>query len=134
MTKTELASLPLPGFLSSETWCAFVDMRKAKGQRAPLTKHAAILILNQLTALKGEGYDPNECLEQSIINGWAGVFPTKQKPVPAPINGKPQVTVLNNFLADLQEHKASLQDPEIAARAEAARREVMAKIRPRRHA
>lgn len=127
MTKAELAALPLPGFLKPETWAAFVAMRKAKGQRAPLTTHAAILILNKLTALKGEGYDPNECLEQSIINGWSGVFPTKDKPPPAPVNGKPKVTLLNNFLCDIAEHEAKLADPDVAERARQARLATMAR-------
>jgi hypothetical protein len=132
MTKNELAALPLPAFIRPETWAAFVAMRKAKGQRAPLTTHAAVLILNKLTALKGEGYDPEECLEQSIMNGWSGVFATKQKPVPAPVNGKPQVTLLNSFLVDLEAHKAKLADPEVAAKVREARLAAMARFKQAR--
>jgi hypothetical protein len=132
MTKAELAALPLPSFLKPETWAAFVAMRKAKGQRAPLTTHAAILIINALTRFKAEGYDPNACLEQSIINGWSGVFVTKDKPPPAPVNGTPKVLLLNNFLCDIAQHEAKLAEPEAAERARQARLAAMAKHRPAR--
>jgi hypothetical protein len=128
MTKTEQAAFLLPDFIDPKTWAAFVEMRKRMGQRAPLTPYAATLILNRLTALKAEGYCPNQCLEQSIERGWRGVFKTPNKPPPAPINGKPQITVTNDYLADLAERNAKLADPEFKARADAARIAAMRKL------
>lgn len=59
-----------------ETWKAFVEMRKRK---APLTSHASMLVVKKLTELKAQGHDPIAVLEQSILNGWRGVFPLKDK-------------------------------------------------------
>ncbi len=128
------ADIPLPESISRELWVEFCKARAAKGRSYPFTTYAATLILNKLTALKAEGYDQNACLSQSIERGYSGVFQTKDKPPPAPINGKPQVVLLNNFLVDIAEHEAKLADPEVAARTKAARLAAMARLRPARTA
>lgn len=126
------ADIPLPDSISRELWVEFCKARAAKGKSYPFTTYAATLILNKLTMLKAEGYEPNACLSQSIERGYSGVFPTKDKPVPAPVNGKPQVALINRFLADFADHEATLADPEVASRARAARLAAMAKHRPAR--
>jgi len=55
---------------------AFRDHRRKI--KAPLTPHAEKLIVKKLEQFKREnGHDPTEVLEQSILNGWRGVFPIK---------------------------------------------------------
>jgi len=47
--------------------------------RKPLTEHAVELILKKLRQFQAEGMNPIEVLEQSEINGWAGVFPVRKE-------------------------------------------------------
>lgn len=75
--------LPLPIFVDKEAWAGFVEMRVGKGKRVPFTERAAKLILAELYRLKASGQDPNACLDQSTIHGWAGVYPVKGNPQPA---------------------------------------------------
>jgi len=65
--------IPIPSYIDAETWQAFCDMRKGN-KRAPFTDFAAKLILKELCKFHAEGFNPNESLEQSIMNGWRGVF------------------------------------------------------------
>lgn len=74
----------IPSWLDPDSWSGFVEMRKAI-PRCPFTPRAQMLILKELQSLKDQGYDPNKCLDQSTLNGWRGVFPTKS-------TGKPQST------------------------------------------
>lgn len=39
-----------------------------------MTLNTANVIVKLLDRLRQEGHDPNRVLEQSIANGWAGVF------------------------------------------------------------
>lgn len=57
--------------LSEEMADAFIAHRKAK--RAKLTDHAAQLIAAKLSTHP----DPDAVVEQSIMNGWTGVFPDR---------------------------------------------------------
>ena len=54
-------------------WLAFAEHRKKL--RSPLTDRAGELIRMKLAKLEKEGNDPTEVLEQSIEQGWKGVFP-----------------------------------------------------------
>jgi hypothetical protein len=62
----------LPVWLPEATWIAFAAHRKSL--RAPLTKHASDLIFKKLDAFRQSGADPQKVLEQSIENGWRGIF------------------------------------------------------------
>lgn len=57
--------------VSQETADAFIAHRKAK--RSKLTPHAASLIAAKLRGLSSA--DATACIEESIANGWTGVFP-----------------------------------------------------------
>lgn len=59
--------------LSSEAAQAFIDHRRAKNAR--LTLRAAVLIVAKLRG----NPRADEIVETSIMNGWTGVFPEKQK-------------------------------------------------------
>lgn len=74
-TKSATSALELPDFVPVETWTAFVDMRKKL--KSPLTEHAAKLAIGELEKLMAEGHRPRAVLEQSILNGWKGLFPIK---------------------------------------------------------
>lgn len=62
----------------SEAWAAFVDMRKAKGKRAPFTDLARKRILFELRRFAADGQDPEEILWTSTTNGWSGIWPVKR--------------------------------------------------------
>lgn len=70
----------LPSWIPQETWDAFVEMRK-KTLKKPPTDFALNLILRELFKLRDLGHDPLSCLEQSIVQGWADVYPLKAKKV-----------------------------------------------------
>jgi uncharacterized protein YdaU (DUF1376 family) len=66
-----------PAWMPVEAWTAFVSMRKAKGKRAPFTDAARDGIVLALDKLRAAGHDPGAVLQESVVNGWSGVFPTK---------------------------------------------------------
>lgn len=70
--KEEVAPVALPAWMPLETWTSFLGTRKK------VTPHASKLLVSQLEKLKEGGDDPKEVLEQSIMNGWKGLFPLKR--------------------------------------------------------
>ena len=64
---------------STEAWAAFIEMRKAKGKRAPFTDLARKRILFELRRFEADKQDPEEILWTSVTNGWSGVFAIKRK-------------------------------------------------------
>lgn len=98
--------LSLPPWLDPESWAGFVEMRKAI-PKCPFTPRAQMLILKELQSLKDQGYDPNKCLDQSTLNGWRGVFPTKS-------TGKPQSTYEESraLIEAMERDRKASQSPE----------------------
>lgn len=70
--KEVVAPVALPAWMPLETWDSFLGTRKK------VTAHASKLLVSQLEKLKEGGDDPKEVLEQSIMNGWKGLFPLKR--------------------------------------------------------
>ncbi len=66
----------LPEWISKDTWNDFSEMRKSK--KEPLTEMSAKRIIAKLEKIKLSGQNPNEILDESISNGWKGVFPLKE--------------------------------------------------------
>jgi len=65
----------LPDWIDSNVWEAFMEFRKK--QKALPSNHAKMLLIDKLAKLKSSGNDPNEVLNQSIMNNWKGLFPLK---------------------------------------------------------
>ena len=66
----------LPVWLPLETWEAYLEMRRSI--KKPLkTGYGINLALTKLKALMGANHSPVDVLNQSIINGWQGLFPVK---------------------------------------------------------
>jgi len=57
-------------------WSEYARYRKRIGK--PLTEHAVKLATAKLEKLAGEGSDPREVLNQSVMNGWTGLFPIRE--------------------------------------------------------
>ena len=68
--KTSAQPAAAPVGVRDEVW---TEWRKARGKK--LTPYAVALQAKQLAEFGG---DPNAIIEQSIRNGWAGLFPLKQ--------------------------------------------------------
>jgi hypothetical protein len=66
------AMIVLPEWLPVESWNSFLDMRKTL--RKPLTKAAVKLAVKRLGDLRVAGDDPKAVLEQSVLNGYQGLF------------------------------------------------------------
>ena len=60
-----------------DNWSDFVAMRQKKGSRAPFTDAAKQGIIRKLKSYKALGYDLEAVIQESIENGWSGVFPPK---------------------------------------------------------
>jgi len=68
--------LELPEWMPKTLWGDFVEhRRKAK---ASMTDIAQQRVLKKLAAMRKEGQDIEAVVEQSIINGWTGLFPVKE--------------------------------------------------------
>lgn len=65
--------IALPSWLPAETWEDFTSHRKSL--RKPLTPRAADLLIKKLHEMRQQGNNPVGVVEQSIMNGWVGVFP-----------------------------------------------------------
>ena len=71
---------PTPQWLDLEIWDEFKKHRKKV--KKPMTEFAEKKMLIKLGKLKDEGHDPNKLLEESLINGWQGVFEPKKQAQP----------------------------------------------------
>lgn len=65
----------LPDWIPSESWDGFCEHRRRLHK--PLGERAKMLTLNNLERLKEQGNDPAAVLDQSVANGWTGIFPIK---------------------------------------------------------
>ena len=80
-TKTELSkkgavALELPDFIPADAWA---DWDKYRKSRKGWTDKAKELCVRKLQTLHEQGHDPVAVIEQSIENGWAGLFPTRKE-------------------------------------------------------
>lgn len=76
--KNKRAQAPLvslPDWIPMESWNGFLEYRKRI--RKPMTDRAVTLALHTLNDLKDQGNNPAAVLDQSVTNGWTGLFPVK---------------------------------------------------------
>lgn len=59
----------------ADVWKSFREHRDKL--KAPMTKRAESLMLRKLERMWGQGHDPTEVIEQSIMRGWRDVFELK---------------------------------------------------------
>jgi len=78
-TEVDISEMELPTCIKREIWVAFVEVRKSI--KKPLFAHSAEMIIKRLDKWRVTfGDDPNEVLENSIINGWQGIFALTKQP------------------------------------------------------
>jgi len=75
----------LPDWLPAEAWDSYVAHRKQL--RKPLTESSALKVVVLLDQLRAAGDDPAKVIEQSVVQGWTGLFALKgRKPKQAGID------------------------------------------------
>lgn len=65
----------IPDWLDKELWESFLQFRKEV--KSKMTDHAQDLAIKKLDKWRKAGHDPKEIIENSIINGWKGLFEPK---------------------------------------------------------
>jgi hypothetical protein len=71
-TRSRRESFAIPDWVPRKPWQAYLEYRRRI--RKPLTIYGQGLTLVRIDKLRAEGHDPTAVLEQSIANGWTGVF------------------------------------------------------------
>ncbi|GAM52702.1 YdaU family protein [Mycoavidus cysteinexigens] len=72
----EKPAVTLPDWLAKEDWLAFTEHRKRL--KAPMSEVAQVRAIAELSRLRDNGHDPSAVLNQSIVNGWKGLFDLKR--------------------------------------------------------
>lgn len=67
------ALIDLPGWLDPDLWQDWCEDRKAR--RKPVTEKAAPLQIKKLAKYMEQGFLPQDVIENSIANGYQGLFP-----------------------------------------------------------
>jgi uncharacterized protein YdaU (DUF1376 family) len=62
----------LPEWVPRDAWLGWEEMRRKI--RKPLTDAARMVNLRKLAKLRDRGDDPTAVIEQSLANGWGGIF------------------------------------------------------------
>lgn len=62
----------------------FIEFRKSKAMKAPMTDKAIDLMIKQLPKLSPDASTQIAIINQSIVSGWKGLFPLKQDNKPQP--------------------------------------------------
>ena len=70
--------VPLPDKVDRQLFLAFIDYRKNEIKK-PMGSFAIKLFIQRLEELVQDGKDPNESIRESILNGWTGIFPPRDK-------------------------------------------------------
>jgi hypothetical protein len=70
----KIDNLTLPDWMPLDAWDGFCSMRGKT-----FTPHAKQLAIKTLDGFRNAGFNPREVLEQSIMNGWKGLFEPKPK-------------------------------------------------------
>lgn len=67
--------LEIPAWLDRDVWESYRIHRKTI--KSKMTDQAERLAVQKLGKLRSQGFDPNEVINQSIENGWKGLFEVK---------------------------------------------------------
>lgn len=65
--------LKFPDWINKKDWDEFLEHRKSL--KSPMTKTAQSRAISGLEKLKNQGQNVSDVINQSIVNGWKGLFP-----------------------------------------------------------
>ena len=69
-------------WVNLDLWNEFLKMRAKKGKHLNIKQKK--ILLKQLKDLKNKNYDLDAVMQKSILNGWAGFYPSDRSPnIPA---------------------------------------------------
>lgn len=71
--------LALPDWLEPQQWAEFLAHRKTL--KKPMTEYAQHLAIKVLEKFRAAGHDPKASIDQSILNGWQGLFEPRAEAV-----------------------------------------------------
>ncbi len=66
------AVFTLPEWIDAQQWAEFLAHRKQL--KKPMTEYAQHLAVKVLEKFRAAGHDPKASIDQSILNGWQGLF------------------------------------------------------------
>nr|WP_282557199.1 helix-turn-helix domain-containing protein [Providencia heimbachae] len=84
----DIKNEPIPDWLNRDVWNNWVEYRKDM-KKAIRTKQTFNLQIKFLAECFEEGHSPDDVINQSIANGWQGLFKPKNNPIPK-IPNQPQ--------------------------------------------
>ena len=76
---TQNTQIPIPDWIDADKFYDFYNHRISI--KKPMTDEALIMAFNKLKKIKDKGHNINDVIDESIINGWSGLFEPKGKPV-----------------------------------------------------
>ncbi len=76
---TQNTQIPIPDWIDADKFYDFYNHRISI--KKPMTEEALIMAFNKLKKIKDKGHNINDVIDESIINGWSGLFEPKGKPV-----------------------------------------------------
>ncbi len=82
--KVGMNAIELPDFLPRQNWLEYIEHRKSF--KPAFTELAATKFLNKIQGFHERGIDVIECINESITNGWKGIF--EPKPIGSHSNGQ----------------------------------------------
>ena len=74
-SKFDATTIEIPQWLNFDIWSEYVTHRNELGK--PLTRTACNRVIVKLEKLMQEGNDPTAVIEQTLENGWHGLFVIK---------------------------------------------------------
>ena len=80
--KFDAAEMEVPSWLDRQTWADWAEDRKDRGK--PLTAKAAHIQVRKLDEYRKQGFTPEEVIENSIGNGYQGLFPPNRNKTAGP--------------------------------------------------
>lgn len=107
--------IEIPPWLSREAWDAFVEMRRAKGSRAPLTPLSAKRLIFELDRLRAQGHDPTKVVWRSATRGWSGWWPDESTKVE--LIGRKEYQETQRWLKEEAEHSRRVEAERLARKA-----------------
>lgn len=114
------SAIAIPQWLDAELWFEFLRHRKTL--KKPMTDYAQQLAFKLLERFRAAGHDPRAVIEQSIFNGWQGLFEPRVIEIGAA--SKPGAVHADTLRAKTRaddERNAAIDPAERARNAQAAR-------------
>lgn len=109
-SKKSTLTIELPNWLPRKDWEDFVEHRRHI--KAPLSQNAAERAIKTLESLKYKGHLPHQVIDQTIVNGYRGLFAPSENRQKGSHHGKPKSKSQIHFDSVKGSLKGTKYDPE----------------------